>query len=853
MKRELRERLEAIFHGASDLRGAERTVYLQKECEGDAALRAEVESLLRALDASGEFLEAPAPMDSLQLNDMEPRSLAGRTIGSYQIVRFIHEGGMGYVYEAEQSAPHRLVAIKIMKGVVLTRDAARRFSYESEILARLRHPNIAQVYEAGTCVIGTATVPYFAMEYLADALPVTQFAAQRAASIRDKLLLFLQVCDAIQFAHQKGVIHLDLKPSNILVESSGRAKVIDFGNARILESEGATQSLQTQSARLAGTIAYMSPEHCDGDPRGVDARGDIYSLGIVMYELLCGALPYDASTRNWNAASRIIKESPPRSPRAVNPLIPEDLELILLKTLEKEPSNRYPFAAALSRDIRRFLNHEPVEARAPSAAYRLKKLVIRNKAASALIAALVISIVIFMGVLATLYTEASAQRNAALEQQRQKSQYYQSLLNIVSYLVQPRNPDEDRPPEESSAELLDQLTREARVQTDPRGRAHLLYLLGMAQFQRKYYNEAAPLLRDSLESGASLPSEWIGQAHAYLAKCYFVGHNYTESIRHGMESLKSLKEPITSVFTHQVLRDNYYQTRDFDKLLIESREVVRLILENPANAQLQRALDSSLMDLGIYQKLAGDFAGALDSFERAIEAQRARNGPGTIAEFSSRNGLGSVYYKTGNYKKGLECYENLLALVDRNGGTRAQRLQVKNHIALMRGMLGDYEQSLAEFADNLILQLDEFGPAHVRVGQAYSDKALVLYQRGSLDAAAASCDASIAVFDRERGPTRTEFLAAAMHLRGKILCAQKDLDRALSNFNEAIAIYQKWVPEDNYHIAEVRQSLGACLLDAGRRQEARECFEKSADVIERVYGAGHARSREARARLAAAK
>ncbi len=214
-----------------------------------------------------------------------------KRIGQYRIKRAIASGGMGTVYEAVQEKPRRTVAVKVMRAGIASRSALRRFEYESQLLARLRHPGIAQVYDAGTHKDGEVTVPYFAMEYIVGAKPVTDYVKDKKLGTRERLKLFAEVCEAVHHGHQKGIIHRDLKPSNILVDGSGQVKIIDFGVARCTDSDMAVTTLQTDVGQLIGTLQYMSPEQCAADPHDIDTRSDVYALGVVFYEMLCDRNP----------------------------------------------------------------------------------------------------------------------------------------------------------------------------------------------------------------------------------------------------------------------------------------------------------------------------------------------------------------------------------------------------------------------------------------------------------------------------------------------------------------------------------------------------------------------------------
>lgn len=340
----------------------------------------------------------------------------GTRLGDVTIVRFVAEGGMGRVYEGLQGVPCRTVAVKVIRPGALSTTALKRFEYEAHVLGRLTHPGIARIYSMGTQPMAGGDVPYFVMEYIDAARPITAYATEHALPTAARLRLFREFCRAVAHGHQRGVIHRDLKPGNMLVDAAGQVKIIDFGIARTTDGDVALTSMITDVGQLVGTVQYMCPEQFAGTADDLDVRADVYALGVVLYELLVGRLPYDVARRPVYAVARTVQEAEPTRLARINPQLRGDLETIVMKCLEKDRGRRYSSAAELEADLGRYLDGEPIAASPPRLRAAVVRLTRRHKLAT-LVAAGVLTAIVAGGVGGSIFAvQAARERATALRE-----------------------------------------------------------------------------------------------------------------------------------------------------------------------------------------------------------------------------------------------------------------------------------------------------------------------------------------------------------------------------------------------------------------------------------------------------
>jgi serine/threonine protein kinase/Flp pilus assembly protein TadD len=521
------KKIEAIFHAASELSTPEeRESYLNEACLGDEGLLKEVDALLKAALA-GEGLFQGYEQSSRRSGNTAVETLAeqpGTVIGRYKLLEKIGEGGMGVVYMAEQEQPvRRKVALKIIKLGMDTRQVVARFEVERQALAIMDHPHIARVLDGGATETGR---PYFVME-LVQGVPITQFCEANRFSVEERLNLFIPVCEAIQSAHQKGIIHRDLKPSNVLVTTHNGAPhpmVIDFGVAKAIDQKLTEKTLFTNFATMIGTPAYMSPEQAEMSKLDVDTRADIYSLGVLLYELLTGTTPFPEERLRsvaYGEMQRIIAEEEPERPStrlrkkattgSAKPLVTTghsslatDLDWIVMKCLEKDRNRRYDTANGLAADLNRHLSNEPVMARPPSRFYEFQKTLRRHKVGFAATGAVILALAIGVGV------SIWHAKKSALEAAKATA-----ISDFLQEMLRSANPDAAKGTDYTVRQLLNEISAglQDQLKNQPEVEASVRTTIGMAYYRLGDGAKA----QQHLERALALRRGLYGEEHELVA------------------------------------------------------------------------------------------------------------------------------------------------------------------------------------------------------------------------------------------------------------------------------------------------------------------------------------------------
>jgi serine/threonine protein kinase/tetratricopeptide (TPR) repeat protein len=861
----------AVFSDARRLPSGERAAFLDKACVGDAALRRRVEELLLASDEAGNFLESPAavaPGGTIREPAM-PAEKPGDKIGRYKLLQQIGEGGCGVVYMAEQEEPvRRRVALKVIKLGMDTQQVIARFEAERQALALMDHANIAKVLDAGATDAGR---PYFVME-LVRGIKITDYCDQANLPTRERLDLFIQVCLAIQHAHQKGIIHRDIKPSNILVTVNDGVpvpKVIDFGIAKATQGRLTDKTLFTAFEQFIGTPAYMSPEQAVMTSLDIDTRSDIYSLGVLLYELLTGKTPFDANAllqAGLDAMRRTIREvEPPKpsarlstmldaerattashrqtdSPKLIH-LLKGDLDWIVMKALEKDRTRRYETANGLAVDVQRHLSNEPVVARPPSKFYEFQKTVRRHKFGFAATAAIII--ILTIGVLVSTWQAIRATR-AVREQVRlrqqaeadekkaqteaarseQTAQFLKDMLKGVGPSVAlGRDTTMLREILDKTAERVDKnLTNQPLVEAD------LLNTIGWVYGAIGEYGKAEAVLRGS----AALRRKFLGNESREVASSLdtlgwvlFTEWKLTEAEATDREALAIRKK--LYALPHLELASSLNDLGDVlmrEGKLDEAEEMLRqgLTMRRQLLGNENPYVIDSLQNLGwlMYLQNKLDEAEAMLREELAIAKRLYGNQHPAVA--GALTDLGNVLMTEGRLAETEDVYREALAQLRRFYGNEHVETAIgAGNLGEVLARQGRFSEAEPLFREALAIQKKSLGNDHIRVCEWLEDLAGTLQGRGELTESEALLRESLAIREK-RQPEIWETFDCRSMLGGNLLAQRRygEAEPLLVSGYEGIKQREQRIP---FHR---RESLGKALARLVQLYEATDRPDQAA-------------------------
>ena len=798
------QRVSELFLHAQELDPRQRAAFLEQQCADDPALRQEVVSLLDGAAPPEGFLHEPAlgpefaiPGSSSSVESLPPASTVGlpERIGHYTIHGLLGEGGMGIVYKARQDNPERAVALKVIRPGVTSRRMLQRFEHEPQILARLQHPGIAQIYEAGTFKSDAGEQPFFAME-LVSGEPLREYADARRLGTRQRLELLSKVCDAVQHAHQKGVIHRDLKPGNILVSESGQPKVLDFGVARLTDGDVQITTLQTDVGQLIGTIPYMSPEQVAGDPNDLDTRSDVYTLGVLCYELLSGRLPYELTGKPIPEAVRTIAEQVPVSLSVLDRFFRGDIETIVTKALEKEKDRRYQSASDLAADIRRYLSDQPISARPVTTLYQLRKFARRNRA---LVAGVAIAFAALSGGLVwTGWAERRARADKA-DAESVAAFYDEDIFRAAGFVSDwGGSPLTMRRTLDHASEAL-----QGRFRGKPLIEAKIRATLGLAYAGLGAFEPA----EEHLERSLALRRTGLGEEHAV--------------------TLVSMND-LASVYQKQ---GRFEEAEALHVATLDGRRRV-LRADHPDTL-------ISMSNLGIVYFRQARYDEAEHLFLGALAAMRRGNRRADRDMLGSMNNLANLYARQGRLDEAEPLMVETLDLKRRLlGGEHRKTLVTMNNLAGVLVELGRPERAEPLYLNVLEVRRRVLGDEHPRTLNSQNSLGYLYRALGRHDEAEALYLRTLAALRRVRGEEHPRTLMC-MNSLAYLYDKQGRLEEAERLHAQTLAIRRRKLGDDHPDTLSSMNNLGVVLQKQGRHEEAETLLSGALAARRRVLGAEH--------------
>jgi serine/threonine-protein kinase len=833
-------RADRLLDAALDLPAEERLAFVRAECAGDDELLELVQRLLSNLDTRTSFMhEAVVAPDWVEIGESadETSELAGKKIGRYRVIEEIGRGGMAVVYLAERADGEfeQRVALKLIKRGTDTDEVIRRFERERQIMARAGHPNMARLLDGGATENGQ---PYFVMEYV-DGLPIDRYCDERRLDVRERVRLFLRVLDAVAYAHRNLVVHRDIKPSNILVTSEGEVKLLDFGIAKLLESDDDAVTL-TRTGQVVMTPAFASPEQIRG--RGITTATDIYQLGVLLCSLVSGRLPYRASIGDAEGLRREILEQEPTRPstlirardaptvtgapatseslgraRSVTPTqlrreLAGDVDNIVLKALRKEPGRRYPTVAQLGDDLQRWLDGMPVSARPDTLGYRATKFVRRHRLGVGLGAAILTLLLAFAVTMTFQAARIARERDRA----NREAATTERVSDFLVGLFELADPGESRGETVTVREVLDDGARRVgeELSDEPEVQARLMDTIGRVYQNLGLYDSAAPLIEEALE----LRRATLDPRSDELA----------ESVNNAAWLLEQ--------------RGDYAAA---EPLYREALELRRAIHGEP-----HAAVASSLNNLGLLLYRKGDSAAARSLMEQSLTMRRSLAEPDDVETADTLMNLGLVHQQDGELDAAQERYGEALAILRTVLGGDHPKIAIGlDNLSRVSFARQDYETAERLVREGLEMRRRLFGEEHPQISESLNNLASTMYRAGDR-AGAEEVFRQVVALDRKLlGPDHPD-LAYGLNNLGSLLQRRGDHAGAEPLFREAAEIWEATLGEQHWLVALARANLGDSLAAMERFDEAEPLLLAAYGAAESSLGTEHERTRGMARRLA---
>ncbi|MCH9647820.1 MAG: serine/threonine-protein kinase [Deltaproteobacteria bacterium] len=809
--------VDALFAAAVDLPTEKRAEFLDQSCSGDPSLRAEVLALLEAHERADAFLARPlARLEDPPTLVARPSDETGRRLGPYRLLRSVGEGGMGAVYlgAREDDQYERLVAVKVVRGGLETPELLERFRRERQILASLKHPYIARLYDGGTSPEG---LPYLAME-LVEGQPITAFCDHHGLGLEARLELFRKVCSAVQHAHQYLLVHRDLKPANILVEKDGTPKLLDFGIAKPLEGAPLEVGFRTsESGSRLMTLDYASPEQVRGEAIGT--ASDVYSLGVLLFELLSGTKPHQENTAA--ALERAICDLPVPLPSEKAASVPSaaqrarrlrgDLDNIVLKALRKEPERRYGTAADLGEDLRRFQTDLPVRARPDTGVYRFQKFVRRNS--------LAVGAAVLIGALlagSSIVTQRQAQKISRQRDiaERERGRAEQVSTFLVD-LFENADPRQARGEDLRVREILDRGVEKLDTLADqPDLQAQQRVVIGRVYRSLGLFEESEKLLRQGLKQS----QQFFGPKHEEVA-----------SILAELGELQWLQD----------------RPEAAEELFRQTLAIRREVLTAP-----HVGLVTTLVGLGVLRQRQGDYAAAETLYVEALDMARVVMGEDESHLPVMLDNLASLRQAQGNFLGARPIYQEALGRArDAFGNDHPDTAIAMDNFASLLEDLGEHEEAEALFREALTVTKQIYGEDHPSIARAQNNFAGLLRTTGRYEEAAPLYGEALTTFRDTLGEESRRYLTCLFG-QGRLLADQGDLERGEAAIREAIALRQERLGLEDRQLALYLEGLGFVLQEKGDLSGAQEALSKALDIRLETLPEDHPSVAEGRTGLA---